>query len=330
MPRPSLVRRPSEPRASDELTRVDELVDELTVRASRIEAAGPLLQPAPLAFERIVVGADGSPSADQAAAWARAVANVFGGRTWAVSAVAAPDVLDHYLDFLGGLLVKVPGTLEEEADAWARAALERAASLLEGVPVEQVLRRGPAAREIADAAAERGADLVVVGSHGHRGLERALLGSVADAVKHHARASVLIAKNDPPPKAILAPTDGSRASKRAVAIALKLGRAWRAPVTVLYVFEPLLYGPEARVARQLERAIGDIDVGWTDPRAQVDVAFGAPAAEIAAAARRHGAGLIVMGARGLGGPRGLTAGSVSNRVSHEAEASLLLVKEVPP
>jgi nucleotide-binding universal stress UspA family protein len=53
-------------------------------------------------------------------------------------------------------------------------------------------RRGSPAEEIAQLAADLDADLVVVGSHGRRGVERALLGSVAERVSHLARCPVFI------------------------------------------------------------------------------------------------------------------------------------------
>jgi nucleotide-binding universal stress UspA family protein len=45
-----------------------------------------------------------------------------------------------------------------------------------------------------DSAAEWGADLIVVGSHGRRGVQRFLLGSVAEFVARHAKCSVEIVR----------------------------------------------------------------------------------------------------------------------------------------
>jgi nucleotide-binding universal stress UspA family protein len=74
--------------------------------------------------------------------------------------------------------------------AAARAQLEDLAESL-GPDVVPVLRDGQPAVEIADAAAELGADLVVIGSHGRRGAARALLGSVAEKVVRLSPAPVL-------------------------------------------------------------------------------------------------------------------------------------------
>ncbi len=51
-----------------------------------------------------------------------------------------------------------------------------------GVPLEVVLREGVAFEEINSLAESTRADLVVIGTHGRRGLARALLGSVAEKV----------------------------------------------------------------------------------------------------------------------------------------------------
>lgn len=55
-------------------------------------------------------------------------------------------------------------------------------------------RRGAAGEQIAQLAADLDADLVVVGSHGHRGLQRILLGSVAERVARLARCPVWIVR----------------------------------------------------------------------------------------------------------------------------------------
>ena len=62
----------------------------------------------------------------------------------------------------------------------------------EGLQVTTQVRSGLAARELADAAGP--GDLLVVASHGRHGLERLLLGSVAEEVAERSRASVLIAR----------------------------------------------------------------------------------------------------------------------------------------
>jgi nucleotide-binding universal stress UspA family protein len=63
-----------------------------------------------------------------------------------------------------------------------------------GIPARAAVRDGDAAHEIIKATAEVDADLVVTGSHGLRGIDRWLLGSVARNVLLHTKASVLIVR----------------------------------------------------------------------------------------------------------------------------------------
>ncbi len=91
------------------------------------------------------------------------------------------------------------GEIAAQMDTQAKAAVEQAAvDLKKNCPnlndVSSEVRRGGAARSIVEAAQNWGADLIVVGSHGYGFWSRALLGSVSNAVVHHAPCSVLIVR----------------------------------------------------------------------------------------------------------------------------------------
>jgi nucleotide-binding universal stress UspA family protein len=62
-----------------------------------------------------------------------------------------------------------------------------------------VVREGDARRVVLDVAAERGADLLALGTHGRSGSAHVLLGSVAEAVVHAARCDVVVAVAPVPP-----------------------------------------------------------------------------------------------------------------------------------
>ncbi len=83
----------------------------------------------------------------------------------------------------------------DEALAGARRRLERRAAELKGLglAVEPLLREGPAADVIVEVAARHGAGLVAMCTHGLAGVERWLLGSVAQQVVQHAPCPVLTA-----------------------------------------------------------------------------------------------------------------------------------------
>ena len=78
----------------------------------------------------------------------------------------------------------------------AERLIARAAEALSrtGFPVETAVLEGDPRGSIVDDADEWQADLIVLSSHGHRGLERLLLGSVAQAVVAHAHCSVEVVR----------------------------------------------------------------------------------------------------------------------------------------
>jgi nucleotide-binding universal stress UspA family protein len=63
-----------------------------------------------------------------------------------------------------------------------------------GLKVTTVVEQGDPQSKIIDAAAKWHADLIVIGSHGRKGLEHFLLGSVSEAVARHAGCSVEIVR----------------------------------------------------------------------------------------------------------------------------------------
>lgn len=82
-------------------------------------------------------------------------------------------------------------------DGYRELARERVDELIEpGSPVrsETIIAEGPAAPEILRVAAERHADLLVIGSHGRTGLGRVLMGSVAEEVARKSPCPVLIVR----------------------------------------------------------------------------------------------------------------------------------------
>lgn len=82
--------------------------------------------------------------------------------------------------------------LDEASEELGKLAREAAGAT--GVHVHTHVRVGEPEREIAQLASDVGADLVVVGTHGRSGIERVLLGSVAESVVRRAPCPVLTIK----------------------------------------------------------------------------------------------------------------------------------------
>ncbi len=65
-------------------------------------------------------------------------------------------------------------------------------AISQGVPTESDYKIGEAGHQLCEVAKEWGADLIVVGRRGRKGLAEAFLGSVSNYVLHHAPCSVLV------------------------------------------------------------------------------------------------------------------------------------------
>ena len=83
---------------------------------------------------------------------------------------------------------------EQAQNAVKYAAIALRTSKVAQVELISEIKDGPAKQVILDEAKKWDADLIVVGSHGYRGLERFLLGSVSQTVATHAHCSVEIVR----------------------------------------------------------------------------------------------------------------------------------------
>ncbi|HXJ18276.1 MAG TPA: universal stress protein [Candidatus Polarisedimenticolia bacterium] len=91
----------------------------------------------------------------------------------------------------------------EEIEAAERDAVEQGEKIVghaeqllakAGFKVNSVVKKGEPRAVIVDYAAHWKADVIFVGSHGRKGLDRLLIGSVSEAVLHHAHCSVEIVR----------------------------------------------------------------------------------------------------------------------------------------
>jgi nucleotide-binding universal stress UspA family protein len=160
-----------------------------------------------------------------------------------------------------------PGTAHElslQMDDFAHWREEKLRETLKDMPRARVrvrTVRGWPPSTLAGLADGRGADFVVMGTHGYAGFDRAVFGSVAEAVVRRARVPVFIAhKNEKPLRIsrILVPFNGQPYAERALVYALQWARSFRAKITVLYVEPEGLREPEraAAMRRQAQAILG--------------------------------------------------------------------------
>lgn len=148
-------------------------------------------------YKRILVPIDGSATAGKALATALQMAKESGGQ---LSVVHDLDDLSFAVNVqYAGVMMQAA---REEADRVLAEAL--AAARAAGVSAETRLVGGPGRRlgeTIAEEAKRWNADLIVVGTHGRRGISRAILGSGAEQVIRLAPVPVLVVRSAGEPDA---------------------------------------------------------------------------------------------------------------------------------
>jgi nucleotide-binding universal stress UspA family protein len=147
---------------------------------------------------RLLIGLDGSVRSRRAVGFVSGLQPPAGGCV-TLLAVVEPT----HSTSIGTLPASIRAVVAAESAAlnrerlgMARREVSTAARRLirAGWTVEKVVRRGIPLPELLRTASTRRADIIVVGARGVRGLERMVLGSVAEGTLAHAPASVLIVK----------------------------------------------------------------------------------------------------------------------------------------
>ncbi|NNF59171.1 MAG: universal stress protein [Rhodothermaceae bacterium] len=206
----------------------------------------------------------------------------------------------------------------------------------------EVEKRGDSVREvILRYARAQDVDLIVMGTHGRRGVQHFLLGSVAERIVREAPCAVLtVGPTETTPatiQRILAPVDFSGRSYEAVKHARALADLYDAKVDLLHVveatFAPDVYGlglawsdviPD--VIERTDEAMAEIARDLLGERAGITrVEVGADAAIIIEVARQK-ADLIVMGTHGRTGLERFALGSVTERVVQHAACPVFTVR----
>jgi nucleotide-binding universal stress UspA family protein len=111
----------------------------------------------------------------------------------------ASVVLIHVADGFAARNVKQLNLRESEEMRLDLEYLERRTAEMKaaGIDAESVLAGGEPSREIAEAAAREGCDLIAMSTHGHRFVKDLLYGSVANEVRHITTVPVLLVRGGP-------------------------------------------------------------------------------------------------------------------------------------
>ncbi|MBS7779489.1 universal stress protein [Acidovorax sp. CCYZU-2555] len=144
-------------------------------------------------YQRILIATDGSPLSDQAIESGLSLAALCKASVVVVKVV--PLYSRSYLE--GGDYTSIDDVKRIE-DQWVHSAQQLLNGIIatgeaRGVPVKtSVIKSDLVAETLIDVAREQGADLIVMASHGRKGLKRLLLGSETQHVLTHSTVPVLV------------------------------------------------------------------------------------------------------------------------------------------
>jgi nucleotide-binding universal stress UspA family protein len=284
-------------------------------------------------YDRILFPTDGSD----------VVAPVF---EYALDVATAHDATVHVLNVadttqdsvtrIGGDVIDV---FETEGERIVAETAERARE--RGVSVVPDVVQGQPSEAIVAYAEKYDIDLVVMPTHGRKGLERMLVGSVTERVVTAADVPVLTVNPGTdglsyPATDVLVPTDGSRGANRALDEGIGVVKATDATLHVLHVVETARLGFDVRSAvaeEQLEEQAGDIvaEAAETAAAESVDAAteieYGQAYRKILEYVEEHDVGLVVVGTEGRTGFDRYLLGSVTSKLVRTSPVPLLLVRD---
>ena len=141
-------------------------------------------------YKNILLPVDGSDASTHAAEEGFKLASALGSSVTIlfvvdISVITIPDAESGIAN-----VEMIRKSFREQGDKLLAALSASARDM--GVKTEAIMAEGDVHEEITRAAEERKADLIVMGTHGRRGLNRLLLGSVAESVARRAHCPVLL------------------------------------------------------------------------------------------------------------------------------------------
>ena len=262
-------------------------------------------------FDRMVCGIDGTTASfaavRQAAALADTSSHLLLLTVYDEVAIAAATA--------GEAGMVVPPALSESGEVSQAEALDLVNSVAPDLKAEHVVVEGPILPTLMSALEERKATAFAVGRHGHSRFGGMVVGSVLTKLLHDGPCSVLAAGERPDdvpfPRSIVVGFDGSEQAEGAVREAAALAARRGASVEAVCA-----KGGKKVDADALESRLKELAPGMT-----LSFVDGHPAHALA----KQDCDLVVVGHRGVHGFRA-TLGSVSERVAHGAECSVLVIR----
>lgn len=296
-------------------------------------------------IKRILFPTDFSSCADQVLDQSMYLAAKHGATLHMLHAIVLHEDDVHHPAAHFGDIDEIQQRLRDLARIEMKAAIsERTES---GVEVVMRQQRGFSAADVALQYAEREEiDLIVMGTHGRRGLGRLFLGSVAEEVVRHAPCPVLTIRERGVPRSvgtmsrILVPVDYSSHASSAIRHAKEIAATCGARIDLLHVIDdvprPAFYdavgfsadvvAPDIEERARLEMRLLYESTSGPDVDARFHAIGGSASEEIVGFAQVTDADLIVIATHGLSGIRHILMGSVAEKVVRTAPCPVFTVK----
>jgi len=301
-----------------------------------------------MTLDNVLIPTDFSACADHALNHALEVADRFGARLHILHVVNELDPDWYGITDAQKRAVKLREQIKTEArDRLENMRPEEGRDLEATVSLQLSFDVADTINEYVD---ERDIDLVVMGTHGRQGLDRLMLGNVADKIIRHAPCPVMTVREEVPWMGeeddllfddILAPIDFSEHSHKALRTSKFFASRYRARLHLLFVAEkrtvptfsdtglpgigvvemdPEIVDNAKEALRQLDENIDGPEV-----RSAYHVREGNVSTDIIDFAETHGISLIVMATRGLTGVSRFLMGSNTERIVRVAPCPVLTI-----
>lgn len=299
-------------------------------------------------IRRMLIPLDGSKTAEQVLPYARTFAR---GLKLPVELLAVVDV--------GSLLTSVEtarffDNLVEEESGKSKEYLEKIAARFVGSRVKRSVEQGSAAEAIIEKAATDESTLIAMATHGRSGLNRWLLGSVAEKVLRATTNPLLLVRavkegesEEATFESVVVPLDGSVLAEHALPIATEIARKLQIEVCLLRAYgnpygpfitgagyyavnqDELLAGVRDEARDYLEEKMAELKKQGVDQLSYL-LQEGVAPDEIVSVGSHTPESLIVMCSHGRSGVKRWALGSVTETVVRHSSCPVLVLRPTRP
>ena len=298
-----------------------------------------------LQLQRILFPTDFSRCADQALEHAVFLAEKYDAEIHVLHAVTLfndqPEVVNDEFEETEKMIKKLEDIAELQLNKVSDAHED------DDMKIKKAQTRGiSAAPAILDYATENSIDLIVMGTHGRRGLGHFFLGSVAEEIVRVSECPVFTireAETPTPPKSkekILVPVDFSEHSQNALVNAKEIAKSYEAKIHLMHIIEETIHPAyslsgkssifdivpnikedcEKRLKKMISEKIGD------EVKTEIHIVSGQAANEIINFAKNNSMDLIVIATHGLTGLEHLLLGSTTEKVVRMSSCPVFTIK----